>query len=134
MLYPRKSKFRKIQKGRNKGKFINSCIFFGEFGLKAISRGFLTSNQIESARRVLSRYVKKQSKIWIRIFPDKPITKKPLEVRMGKGKGDVEYWVAVIKPGAILYEIGSVSEDVARKAFKLASSKLPVKTIFICKR
>ncbi|WP_367670577.1 50S ribosomal protein L16 [Sodalis-like secondary symbiont of Drepanosiphum platanoidis] len=133
MLQPKQTKFRKMQKGRNRGKIIGDNIKFGEFGLKAIDRGRLTARQIESARRVMTRFVKRQGKIWIRIFPDKPITKKPLEVRMGKGKGNVEYWVTLIKPGKILYEINGISKDIAIKAFKLASSKLPIKTIFIYK-
>ncbi|WWP00505.1 MAG: 50S ribosomal protein L16 [Candidatus Dasytiphilus stammeri] len=132
MLQPKRTKFRKMQKGRNRG-FSNNQIEFGSFGLKAISRGQLTSRQIEAARRAMNRAIKRQGKIWIRVFPDKPITKKPLEVRMGKGKGNVEYWVAVIQPGKIIYEMDGVNEDLAREAFKLASAKLPVKTIFITK-
>ena len=106
-------------------------VSFGEFGLKAVTRGRITSRQIEAARRAMTRYVKRRGKIWIRIFPDKPITKKPLEVRQGKGKGNVEYWVALIKPGKMLYEIEGVSEDIAREAFKLAGSKLPIRTTFV---
>lgn len=123
-----------MQKGKNRG-FANkgSNIFFGKFALKATTRGRITSRQIEAARRSMSRYVKKEGKIWIRIFPDKPITKKPLEIRMGKGKGNVEYWVILIKPGRILYEIDGVKQDIAYKALKIASSKLPVKTILIKK-
>ncbi|WWP00998.1 MAG: 50S ribosomal protein L16 [Candidatus Dasytiphilus stammeri] len=132
MLQPKRTKFRKMQKGRNRG-FSNNQIEFGSFGLKAISRGQLTSRQIEAARRAMNRAIKRQGKIWIRVFPDKPITKKPLEVRMGKGKGNVEYWVAVIQPGKIIYEMDGVNEDQAREAFKLASAKLPLKTIFIAK-
>ncbi|UDG80494.1 50S ribosomal protein L16 [Candidatus Annandia pinicola] len=134
MLQPKQTKFKKMQKGKNRG-FSNkgSNIFFGKFALKAITRGRITSRQIEAARRSMSRYVKKEGKIWIRIFPDKPITKKPLEVRMGKGKGNVEYWVILIKPGRILYEIDGVNQDIAYKALKIASSKLPVKTILIKK-
>lgn len=132
MLQPNKTKYRKQQKGRNRG-LANSGnkVSFGEFGLKATTRGRLTSRQIEAARRAMTRYVKRRGKIWIRIFPDKPITKKPLEVRQGKGKGNVEYWVAQIKPGKMLYEIEGVPEDIAREAFKLAGSKLPVRTAFI---
>ncbi|WWO99312.1 MAG: 50S ribosomal protein L16 [Candidatus Dasytiphilus stammeri] len=132
MLQPKRTKFRKMQKGRNRG-FSNNQIEFGSFGLKAITRGQLTSRQIEAARRALNRAIKRQGKIWIRVFPDKPITKKPLEVRMGKGKGNVEYWVAVIQPGKIIYEMDGINEDLAREAFKLASAKLPLKTIFITK-
>ena len=106
-------------------------VSFGEFGLKATTRGRITSRQIEAARRAMTRHVKRRGKIWIRIFPDKPITKKPLEVRQGKGKGNVEYWVALIKPGKMLYEIEGVPEDIAREAFKLAGSKLPIRTTFI---
>ncbi|NIH16480.1 MAG: 50S ribosomal protein L16 [Buchnera aphidicola (Periphyllus lyropictus)] len=133
MLQPKKTKFRKMHKGRNRGLVINDKIIFGSFGLKAITRGRITSRQIESARRSISRYIKRLGKVWIRIFPDKPITQKPLEVRMGKGKGSVEYWVALIQPGRILYEIKGISEELSREAFKLASDKLPVKTIFIYK-
>ncbi len=132
MLQPNKTKYRKQQKGRNRGLAINgNKVSFGEFGLKATTRGRITSRQIEAARRAMTRYVKRRGKIWIRIFPDKPITKKPLEVRQGKGKGNVEYWVALIKPGKMLYEIEGVPEDIAREAFKLAGSKLPVRTTFI---
>ncbi|QJC31292.1 50S ribosomal protein L16 [Enterobacteriaceae endosymbiont of Macroplea mutica] len=132
MLQPKRTKFRKIQKGRNRGT-ITMNIAFGLYALKAISRGRITSKQIESARRAISRAVKRQGKIWIRIFPDKPITKKPLEVRMGKGKGNVEYWVSLIQPGRILYEIDGVTEEIARDAFRLGTAKLPVKTVFLNK-
>ena len=132
MLQPNKTKYRKQQKGRNRGLAVNgNKVSFGEFGLKATTRGRITSRQIEAARRAMTRYVKRRGKIWIRIFPDKPITKKPLEVRQGKGKGNVEYWVALIKPGKMLYEIEGVSEEIAREAFKLAGSKLPIRTTFI---
>jgi large subunit ribosomal protein L16 len=132
MLQPKRTKFRKQMKGRNRGLAIRgSSVSFGEFGLKAIGRGRITARQIEAARRAISRYVKRGGKIWIRIFPDKPITKKPLEVRMGKGKGNVEYWVALIQPGKMLYEIQGVSEEVAREAFRLAAAKLSVKTTFV---
>lgn len=132
MLQPNKTKYRKQQKGRNRGLAVNgNKVSFGEFGLKATTRGRITSRQIEAARRAMTRYVKRRGKIWIRIFPDKPITKKPLEVRQGKGKGNVEYWVAPIKPGKMLYEIEGVSEDIAREAFRLAGSKLPIRTTFI---
>ncbi|QJC32529.1 50S ribosomal protein L16 [Enterobacteriaceae endosymbiont of Donacia dentata] len=133
MLQPKRTKFRKMQKGRNRGIVIGMNINFGTYGLKAVNRGRITSKQIESARRAISHAVKRQGKIWIRIFPDKPITEKPLEVRMGKGKGNVEYWVALVQPGRMLYEIDGVSEIVARKAFKLGSAKLPIQTIFLKK-
>jgi large subunit ribosomal protein L16 len=131
MLQPKRTKFRKQHKGRNTGIAVKgSSVSFGEFGLKSISRGRLTARQIESGRRTITRHVKRGGKIWIRIFPDKPITKKPLEVRMGKGKGSVEYWVAQIRPGTMLYEIQGVSEELAREAFALAAAKLPLKTLF----
>lgn len=131
MLQPKRTKFRKQHKGRNTGIAVRgSSVSFGEYGLKSISRGRLTARQIESARRTISRHVKRGGKLWIRIFPDKPITKKPLEVRMGKGKGSVEYWVAQIRPGTMLYEIQGVSEELAREAFALAAAKLPLKTLF----
>lgn len=134
MLQPKRTKFRKQHKGRNTGQATRGyAVSFGEFGLKSMTRGRLTSRQIEAARRTITRHVKRNGKLWIRIFPDKPITKKPLEVRMGKGKGSVEYWVAQIKPGTMLYEIQGVSENLARKAFRLAAAKLPVKTTFICR-
>ncbi|MEY3220743.1 MAG: hypothetical protein RIT27_2100 [Pseudomonadota bacterium] len=132
MLQPKRTKFRKMHKGRNRGLALRgSAVSFGEFGLKATERGELTARQIESARRAIARYVKRGGKLWIRVFPDKPITQKPLEVRMGSGKGNVEYWVALIQPGKMLYEIEGVSEEVAREAFRLAASKLPVQTTFI---
>lgn len=132
MLLPKRTKFRKVQKGRNRGLAqTGNAVNFGEFGLKATERGNITSRQIESARRALTRSVKRGGKIWIRVFPDKPITQKPLEVRMGKGKGSVEYWVAQIQPGKVLYEIQGVSEEAAREAFALAAAKLPVKTVFV---
>jgi large subunit ribosomal protein L16 len=131
MLQPKRTKYRKQHKGRNTGIAVRgSSVSFGEYGLKSVSRGRLTARQIESARRTISRHVKRGGKIWIRIFPDKPITKKPLEVRMGKGKGSVEYWVAQIRPGTMLYEIQGVSEEMAREAFTLAAAKLPLKTLF----
>lgn len=133
MLQPKRTKFRKMHKGRNRGFAVGTDISFGAFGLKAIDRGRLTARQIEAARRAMTRAIKRQGKIWIRIFPDKPITEKPLEVRMGKGKGNVEYWAAMIQPGKILYEMDSVPEDLAREAFKLAAAKLPIKTIFVNK-
>lgn len=131
MLQPKRTKFRKQHTGRNNGTALRgSSVSFGEYGLKSVSRGRMTARQIEAARRAISRHVKRGGKIWIRVFPDKPITKKPLEVRMGKGKGSVEYWVAQIKPGTMLFEIEGVSEDLAREAFTLAAAKLPVKTTF----
>ena len=131
MLQPKRTKFRKQHKGRNRGlATTGSNVSFGEYGLKATGRGRLTARQIEAARRTITRTVKRGGQLWIRVFPDKPITKKPLEVRMGKGKGNVEYWVAQIQPGRMLYEIEGVSEDLAREAFKLAAAKLPVSTTF----
>lgn len=132
MLQPKRTKFRKQQKGRNRGLAqVGNRVSFGEFGLKATTRGFITARQIESARRAITRYVKRGGKLWIRVFPDKPVTKKPVEVRMGKGKGNVEYWVAPIQPGRVLYEIQGVSEEDARKAFRLAAAKLSVNTTFV---
>ena len=132
MLQPARRKYRKEQKGRNKGVATRGAkVSFGEFGLKSVERGRMTARQIESARRAITRHVKRGGKIWIRVFPDKPITKKPLEVRMGSGKGSVEYWVAEIKPGTMLYELEGVSEELAREAFALASAKLPMKTTFV---
>ena len=134
MLQPKRTKFRKTHKGRNRGLAnTGNEVSFGTFGLKATSRGQLTARQIEAARRAMTRHVKRQGKIWIRVFPDKPITEKPLEVRMGKGKGNVEYWVALIQPGKVLYEMDGVPEEVAREAFKLAAAKLPIKTTFVTK-
>ncbi|RMF18414.1 MAG: 50S ribosomal protein L16 [Gammaproteobacteria bacterium] len=132
MLQPKRTKFRKLQKGRNTGlAFRGNKVSFGEYGLKATGRGRITARQIEAARRAMNRRIKRGGKIWIRVFPDKPITKKPLEVRMGKGKGSVEYWVAEIQPGKMLYEMEGVAEDVAREAFQLAAAKLPVPTTFV---
>jgi large subunit ribosomal protein L16 len=132
MLQPKRTKFRKMHKGRNDGLAWNgNAVSFGEYGLKATSSGFITARQIESARRSISRYVKRGGKIWIRVFPDKPITKKPIEVRMGSGTGNVEYWVAPIQPGRMLYEMEGVSEEIAREAFRLAAAKLSVKTTFV---
>lgn len=134
MLQPKKTKFRKQHKGRNRGLATTANkVSFGEYGLKSIDRGQLTSRQIEAARRALTRHIKRQGKTWIRVFPDKPITNKPLEVRMGKGKGSVEFWVAQVKPGTMLYEIQGVPEDLARQAFDLAAAKLPVKTTFVAR-
>jgi large subunit ribosomal protein L16 len=132
MLQPKRTKYRKQFKMRNRGLATRgNAVSFGEYGLKAVTRGQLTSRQIEAARRAMTRYVKRGGKIWIRVFPDKPITKKPLEVRQGKGKGNVEYWVAQIQPGRLLYEMAGVTEDIAREAFRLAAAKLPVRTVFI---
>lgn len=132
MLQPKRTKFRKQQKGRNRGQALRgNQVDFGEYGLKAVARGQITARQIEAARRAMTRHVKRGGKIWIRIFPDKPITKKPLEVRQGKGKGNVEYWVTNIQPGRVLYEMGGVPEDIARRAFELAAAKLPVKAVFV---
>ena len=132
MLQPKQTKFRKMHKGRNRGLAQNgNTIAFGRFGLVASGRGRITARQIESARRAMTRYIKRGGNIWIRIFPDKPITKKPLEVRMGKGKGNVEYWVAQVLPGKVLYEVEGVSEELAREAFALAAAKLPLPTTFV---
>ena len=132
MLQPKKTKYRKAHKGRNRGlATTGGKVSFGEYGLKAVGRGRVTARQIEAARRAISRYIKRGGKIWIRVFPDKPITKKPLEVRQGKGKGNVEYWVCQIQPGRVLYEMEGVSEEVAREAFRLAAAKLPFSTAFV---
>jgi large subunit ribosomal protein L16 len=131
MLQPKRTKYRKQMKGDNRGlAHRGSKVSFGEFGLKSVDRGRLTARQIEAARRTISRHVKRGGKLWIRVFPDKPISRKPLEVRMGSGKGSVEYWVAQIKPGTMLYELEGVTEELAREAFRLAAAKLPVKTTF----
>ena len=132
MLLPKRMKYRKMQKGRNRGLAQRgSQVSFGEFGLKSLSRGRMTSRQIEAGRRTITRKVKRGGKLWIRVFPDKPITQKPLEVRQGKGKGNVEYWVAQIQPGRVLYEIEGVTEEAAREAFTLAAAKLPFETTFV---
>ena len=132
MLQPKRTKFRKLQKSRNRGLADRgNRVSFGEYGLKAVGRGRLTARQIEAARRAMTRHVRRGGKVWIRIFPDKPITKKPLEVRQGKGKGSVEYWVALIQPGRVLYEMEGVAEDVARRALTLAAAKLPFPTVFV---
>jgi large subunit ribosomal protein L16 len=131
MLQPARQKFRKQHKGRNRGlATTGNKVSFGDFGLKAIGRGRITARQIEAGRRVMTRHIKRGGRVWIRIFPDKPITKKPAEVRMGKGKGSVEYYVAEIQPGKMLYEMDGVSEDIAREAFRLAAAKLPLLTVF----
>ncbi|WP_455367075.1 50S ribosomal protein L16 [Kaarinaea lacus] len=132
MLQPKRTKFRKQHKGKNRGLAVRgSSVSFGEYGLKATGRGRITARQIEASRRALTRHVKRGGKIWIRVFPDKPITKKPLEVRMGKGKGSVEYWVAQIQPGRMLFEMEGVPEELAREAFRLAAAKLPVSITFV---
>ena len=132
MLQPSRTKFRKQHKMRNTGIAIRgSSISFGDYGLKAVQRGRMTARQIESARRAMTRYIKRGGRVWIRIFPDKPISQKPAEVRQGKGKGNVEYWVAQIKPGKVLYEMDGVEESTAKQAFKLAAAKLPFKTQFV---
>ena len=132
MLMPKKVKFRKMQKGRMTGKaYRGSEVSFGEFGLKALEPGWVSSRQIEAARIAITRHVKRGCKVWIRIFPDKPITKKPAETRMGKGKGSPEYWVAVVKSGRVLYEMSGVPEELAKSALRLASFKLPIATKFV---
>ena len=132
MLQPKRTKFRKMHKGRNRGLASRgSMVSFGDFGLKATGRGRVTARQIEAGRRAISRHIKRGGKVWIRVFPDKPVTKKPLEVRMGKGKGNVEYWVALVQPGRVLYEMEGVSESLAREAFALAAAKLPITTNFV---
>ena len=134
MLQPKRTKYRKQQKGRNRGlATVGNRVSFGEFGLQATTRGRITARQIEAARRAITRKVKRGAKIWIRIFPDKPVTKKPLEIRQGKGKGNVEYWVAQIQPGRMLYEMQGVEQDLARDAFRLAAAKLPVRTTFVAR-
>jgi len=135
MLQPKKTKYRKMQKGRMKGNSQRGHLLSnGTFGIKSLDTSFLTARQIEAARIAATRFMKREGALWIKIFPDKPITKKPLEVRMGKGKGSVEYWVAIVKPGRILFEIGGVPLDVAKEALRLAAQKLPVKTKFIVAR
>ena len=132
MLQPKRTKYRKQQKGKNRGDATSGDrVSFGEYGLKTIDRARITSRQIEAARRAMTRHVKRGGKIWIRIFPDVPVTKKPIEVRMGKGKGGVEYWVSKVQPGTMLYEMEGVSEPVAREAFRRAAAKLPVRTVFV---
>ncbi len=132
MLQPARRKYRKEQKGRNKGNATRGAsVAFGDFGLKAIGRGRLTARQIEAARRAMTRHIKRGGRVWIRIFPDKPISKKPAEVRMGNGKGNPEYYVAEIQPGKVLYEMDGVTEDLAREAFALAAAKLPMQTAFV---
>ena len=133
-LMPKRTKYRKQQKGRNRGKATRgNVVTDGLYGLQALEAGQITSNQIEAARVAMTRYIKRGGKIWIKVFPDKPVTKKPAEVRMGSGKGSPEYWVAVVKPGRVMFEIGGVSEEVAREALRLASHKLPIKTKMVKK-
>ena len=132
MLQPKRTKFRKQMKGRNRGAATSgNKVSFGEYGLQAVASGRITARQIEAARRAMTRHMKRGGKVWIRVFPDTPVTKKPLEVRMGSGKGNVEFWVAITQPGKMLYEMEGVTEDVAREAFKLAAAKLPIKTAFV---
>ncbi len=132
MLQPKRTKFRKQHKGRNYGVATRgNRVSFGEFGLKALDYARITARQIEASRRAINRYIKRGGKVWIRMFPDKPITKKPIEVRMGKGKGSVEYWVALVQPGRVLFELEGVTPEIAREAFRLAASKLPIKTEFV---
>ena len=133
-LMPKRTKHRKVQKGRMRGKATRgNRVTDGEYGIQAVTAGLITSNQIEAARIAMTRYIKRGGKVWIKIFPDKPITKKPAETRMGKGKGAPEYWVAVVKPGRVMFEINGVSEEVAREALRLAAHKLPIKTKFVKK-
>lgn len=132
MLQPKRTKFRKQFKGRNRGlSNRGSKISFGEYGLKVVERGRITARQIEAARRTISRAIKRGGKVWVRVFPDKPITQKPLEVRQGKGKGNVEYWVALVQPGKVLIEVEGIPEELAKEAFTLAAAKLPMKTTFV---
>lgn len=134
MLQPKRTKYRKQFKGRNRGVATRGTkVSYGEYGLKTLEHGQITARQLEAARRAMSRHVKRGGKVWIRVFPDKPITRKPLEVRQGSGKGNVEYWVALIQPGRVLFEIEGVTEDLAREALGLAAAKLPVKTVFIAR-
>ena len=131
-LMPKRTKFRKMQKGRNRGKATRgNVVNEGEYGLQATTAGWIKSNQIEAARIAMTRYIKRGGKVWIKIFPDKPVTKKPADTRMGKGKGAPEYWVAVVKPGRVMFEIEGVPEEVAKEALRLAAQKLPVQTKFI---
>ena len=135
MLMPKRVKYRKAHRGRMKGRASRGTkISFGEYGLQAVEPCWMTSRQIEAARRAIVRFVRRGGKLWIRVFPDKPVTAKPAETRMGSGKGNVDHWVAVVKPGRVLFEIGGVPEDVARDAMRLASHKLPVRTQFVTKR
>ena len=131
-LIPKRTKYRKMQKGRNRGKALRgNKVTDGQYGIQATEAGWITSNQIEAARIAINRYIKRGGKVWIKIFPDKPITKKPAETRMGSGKGSPEYWVAVVKPGRVMFELAGVPTDIAKEALRLAANKLPVKTKFI---
>jgi len=133
-LMPKRTKYRKVQKGRNRGKATRgNKVTDGEYGIQALEAGFITGNQIEAARVAMTRYIKRGGKVWIKLFPDKPITKKPAETRMGKGKGAVEYWVAVVKPGRVMFELAGVPEETAREALRLAMNKLSVKSKFVKK-
>jgi len=133
-LMPKRTKYRKMQKGRNRGKATRgNYVTDGEYGIQAVEAGWITGNQIEAARIAMTRYIKRGGKVWIKIFPDKPITKKPAETRMGKGKGAVEYWVAVVKPGRVMFECAGVSEEIAKEAMRLAINKLPLKCKFVTK-
>ena len=132
MLMPKRVKHRRVHRGRMKGKaYSGNTITYGEYGLQALEPTWMTANQIEAARRAMTRYIKRGGNVWIKVFPDKPVTKKPAEVRMGSGKGAPEYWVAVVKPGRVLFEMGGVSEEIAREAIRLAAMKLPIKTKFV---
>ena len=134
MLMPKRAKYRKVQRGRMTGAASRgNKVAYGDFGIQALEPGWITGNQIEAARIAMTRYTKRGGKVWIKIFPDKPVTEKPAETRMGSGKGSPEYWVAVVKPGRVLFEIAGVSEEVAREALRLASHKLPVKTKFVAR-
>ena len=133
-LMPKKSKFRKMQKGRNRGKATRgNVVSDGEYGMQAVEAAWITTNQIEAARVAMTRYIKRGGKVWIKVFPDKPVTKKPADTRMGKGKGAPEYWVAVVKPGRVMFEIAGVPEETAREALRLAANKLPIKTKFVAR-
>ena len=135
MLLPKRVKYRKVHRGRMKGKALRgNFVAYGDFGLQATEPAWITSNQIEAARIAMTRYIKRSGQVWIKIFPDKPVTKKPAEVRMGKGKGAPEYWVAVVKPGRVMFEIGGVPEELAKEAMRLAANKLPIKCKFITKQ
>ena len=134
MLLPKRVKYRRVHRGRMKGKATRgNKVTYGQYGLQALEPGWIKSNQIEAARIAMTRYIKRGGQVWIKIFPDKPVTEKPAETRMGSGKGSPEYWVAVVKPGRVMFEIGGVSEELAREAFRLASHKLPIKTKFVVK-
>jgi large subunit ribosomal protein L16 len=134
MLLPKRVKYRRVQRGRLKGvAHRGNKVNYGDFGLQALEPAWITSNQIEAARIAMTRYIKRGGKVWIKIFPDKPITEKPAETRMGSGKGSPEYWVAVVKPGRVMFEIAGVAEDVAREAMRLAANKLPIKCKFVTK-